>query len=185
MSNVSESLILLTKNERMSESLIFLSESLICSFLDKKTSDSLENQISEFPALAFLHDMDLLKHTTQFLRLLSSNFYFETIIRFTLSLAFQRRIPNCFIAKNLSRYDKNSTPLPSPSTTTFAHLWLIRRKNQFLSGAAWNNIYWSMLLYCIASLVLSSHFWIGEQNVEKHIEKGIFSKLLLNKKLST
>ena len=36
MSDVSESLILLTKNERMSESLIFLSESLICSFFDKK-----------------------------------------------------------------------------------------------------------------------------------------------------
>ena len=36
MSNVSESLILFTKNERMSESLIFLSESLICSFFDKK-----------------------------------------------------------------------------------------------------------------------------------------------------
>ena len=36
MSDVSELLILLTKNERMSESLIFLSESLICSFLDKK-----------------------------------------------------------------------------------------------------------------------------------------------------
>ena len=36
MSDVSESLILLTKNERMSESLIFLSKSLIHSFLDKK-----------------------------------------------------------------------------------------------------------------------------------------------------
>ena len=36
MSNVSESLILLTKNERMSESLIFLSESLTRSFFDKK-----------------------------------------------------------------------------------------------------------------------------------------------------
>ena len=36
MSDVSKSLILLTKNERMSESLIYLSESLICSFLDKK-----------------------------------------------------------------------------------------------------------------------------------------------------
>ena len=36
MSDVSESLISLTKNERMSESLIFLSESLICSFLGKK-----------------------------------------------------------------------------------------------------------------------------------------------------
>ena len=36
MSDVSESLISLTKNERMSESLIFLSESLIRSFLDKK-----------------------------------------------------------------------------------------------------------------------------------------------------
>ena len=35
MSHVSESLILLTKNEQMSESLIFLIESLIRSFLDK------------------------------------------------------------------------------------------------------------------------------------------------------
>ena len=35
VSDVSESLRSLTKNERMSESLIFLSESLICSFLDK------------------------------------------------------------------------------------------------------------------------------------------------------
>ena len=36
MSDVSESLISLTKNERMSEWLIFLSESLIRSFFDKK-----------------------------------------------------------------------------------------------------------------------------------------------------
>ena len=36
MSDVSESLRSLTKNERMSESLIFLSKSLIRSFLDKK-----------------------------------------------------------------------------------------------------------------------------------------------------
>ena len=36
MSDVSESLILLTKNEQMSESLMFLSESLIRSFFDKK-----------------------------------------------------------------------------------------------------------------------------------------------------
>ena len=38
MSDVSESLISLTKNEGMSKSLIFLSESLIRSFLDKKQS---------------------------------------------------------------------------------------------------------------------------------------------------
>ena len=42
MSDVSESLILLTKNEQMRESLIFLSESLICSFLDKKQAICLE-----------------------------------------------------------------------------------------------------------------------------------------------
>ena len=48
MSDMSESLLLLTKNERMSESLIFLSESLI---FGQKTSDSLGNQMSEFPAL--------------------------------------------------------------------------------------------------------------------------------------
>ena len=51
MSDVSESLITLTKNEQMSESLIFLSDSLIRSVLDKKKSDSLRNQMSEFPAL--------------------------------------------------------------------------------------------------------------------------------------
>ena len=45
---VSELLRSLTKNERMSESLIFLSESLI---FWQKTSDSLGNQMSEFPAL--------------------------------------------------------------------------------------------------------------------------------------
>ena len=48
---VSESLRSLTKNEQMSESLIFLSESLICSFLGKKTSDSLGKPMSEFLAL--------------------------------------------------------------------------------------------------------------------------------------
>ena len=48
VSHVSESLISLTKNERMSKSLIFLSESLI---IWQKTSVSLENQMSEFPAL--------------------------------------------------------------------------------------------------------------------------------------
>ena len=42
MSEMSESLILLTKNELMSESLIFLSESLIRSFLDKKWAIRLE-----------------------------------------------------------------------------------------------------------------------------------------------
>ena len=47
MSYVSELLILLTKNELMSESFIFLSESLI---FWQKTSDSLRNQLSEFPA---------------------------------------------------------------------------------------------------------------------------------------
>ena len=42
MSDVSESLISLTKNDRMSESLIFLSESLISSFFDKKQAIRLE-----------------------------------------------------------------------------------------------------------------------------------------------
>ena len=42
MSDVSESLISLTKNERMSESLFFLSEWLICSFFDKKRVIRLE-----------------------------------------------------------------------------------------------------------------------------------------------
>ena len=49
MSDVSESLISLTKNEQMSESLIFLSESLI---FGQKTSNSLGNQMSEFSALS-------------------------------------------------------------------------------------------------------------------------------------
>ena len=47
---VSELLSLITKNERMSESLVFLSESLIHSFFGQKTSDSLGKQMSEFPA---------------------------------------------------------------------------------------------------------------------------------------
>ena len=55
MSDVNESLISLTKNEWMSESLILLSESLIRSFFDKKSSDSLGNQMSEFPSLKFVH----------------------------------------------------------------------------------------------------------------------------------
>ena len=42
MNDVSESLILLTKIERMCESLIFLSKSLIRSFLDKKWAIRLE-----------------------------------------------------------------------------------------------------------------------------------------------
>ena len=41
---VSQSLRLLTKNEQMSESLIFLSELLIRSFLGKKGAIRLENQ---------------------------------------------------------------------------------------------------------------------------------------------
>ena len=48
---MSESLRSLTNNERMSELLIFLSESLICSFFRKKLSDSLRKPMSEFPAL--------------------------------------------------------------------------------------------------------------------------------------
>ena len=50
MSDVNKSPISLTKNERMSEWLIFLSKSPIGSFLEK-TSNSLGNQMSEFPAL--------------------------------------------------------------------------------------------------------------------------------------
>ena len=42
----------LTKNERMSKSLVLLSESRIRSFFRKKTSDSLRKPMSEFPALA-------------------------------------------------------------------------------------------------------------------------------------
>ena len=49
---MSELLRLLTKNEQMSESLVFLSESLIRSFLGQ-TSDLLRKQMSKFPALVF------------------------------------------------------------------------------------------------------------------------------------
>ena len=49
---MSKSLRSLTKNERMSESLIFLGKSLIRSFFLQKTSDLLGNQMSEFPALS-------------------------------------------------------------------------------------------------------------------------------------
>ena len=52
---MSESLIMLTKNERMSELLVFLSESLMRSFFSLKTSDSLGNPMSEFPTLMFGH----------------------------------------------------------------------------------------------------------------------------------
>ena len=48
MSDVSKSLISLNKNEQMSESLIFLNESLIRSFLDKKRVIRLEIQWANF-----------------------------------------------------------------------------------------------------------------------------------------
>ena len=48
---MNDSLRSLTKNERMSESLIVLSKSLIHSFFLKKTSDSLRKTTSEFPIL--------------------------------------------------------------------------------------------------------------------------------------
>ena len=44
VSNVSKLLKSLTKNERMSEWLVFLSESLICSFLGKKLAICSENR---------------------------------------------------------------------------------------------------------------------------------------------
>ena len=47
---MSDSLRSLTKNEQMSKSLVFLSESLIHSFFAKK-SDLLRKPMSEFPAL--------------------------------------------------------------------------------------------------------------------------------------
>ena len=47
---MSKSLSLLTKNERMSEPLVFLSESLIFS---QKTSNLLRKPMSEFPVLPF------------------------------------------------------------------------------------------------------------------------------------
>ena len=51
VSNVSESLRSLTKNEQMSKLLVFLSELLIRSFFRKKTSDSLRKPMSKLPAL--------------------------------------------------------------------------------------------------------------------------------------
>ena len=60
MSDVSELLRSLTKNERMSESLIFLSESLICSFLGKKrVIRPVRKPMSEFQALQFWNWMIL------------------------------------------------------------------------------------------------------------------------------
>ena len=52
---MSESFRWLTKNERMSESLIFFSKSLIRWFFRKKTSDPLRKPLSEFPALILDH----------------------------------------------------------------------------------------------------------------------------------
>ena len=53
---MSELLRSLTKNERMSESLVFLRELLIRSFLGKKTSDSLGKPMSEFPVLVWIRN---------------------------------------------------------------------------------------------------------------------------------
>ena len=51
MSDVSESLILLTKNEQMRESLIFFERIAHLLIFGQKTSDLLGNQMSKFPAL--------------------------------------------------------------------------------------------------------------------------------------
>ena len=48
VSNVSELLRSLTKNERMSESLVFLSKVLICSFFRKKRAICAENRSANF-----------------------------------------------------------------------------------------------------------------------------------------
>ena len=72
VSNVSESLRSLTKNERRSEWLIFLTKSLIRSFLD--TSDSLGKPMSEFPALDFCKDV-CKNAFISILKLLSSHSY--------------------------------------------------------------------------------------------------------------
>ena len=62
MSDVSEFLISLTKNERMSESLIFWANHSF--FLHKKTSNSLRNQMSEFPTLNCRSPNPNFQHTT-------------------------------------------------------------------------------------------------------------------------
>ena len=49
--------------------------------------------------MTFLHDLDLFKHSSQFLGLQMSNFNFETIVKFVFPLAFQHNIPNCSTAK--------------------------------------------------------------------------------------
>ena len=48
---------------------------------------------------AFLHDLDLFKHISRYLRPQMSDFYFIYIIRFVFPLAFQRRNSNCSTAK--------------------------------------------------------------------------------------
>ena len=58
MSDVSESLILLTKNERMSESLILLRESLIRSFLDKKQVIRLEIKWANSQPWQYVYSMN-------------------------------------------------------------------------------------------------------------------------------
>ena len=60
-----ESLRSLTKNEKMSELLIFLSENTHSLIFGQKTSDLLGNQLSEFPALSLtlLKDKDSRTHT--------------------------------------------------------------------------------------------------------------------------
>ena len=52
MSDVSESLRSLTKNERMSESLVFFEQIAYALIFSQKLSDSLRKPMSEFPALA-------------------------------------------------------------------------------------------------------------------------------------
>ena len=65
MSDMSELLIYLTKNERMSESLIFFERIAHSLILGQKTSDSLGNQMSEFPALVKRYDINILAMSGQ------------------------------------------------------------------------------------------------------------------------
>ena len=83
--------------------------------------------------------------------------------------------------KNSRRYGGNSAPLPS-ILPLHSYDSLGARTN-FCQGPRSRETTYIRACYCFASLhaasfknqVLVLTFWIGKQNAEKHIEKGIFS----------
>ena len=80
---VSESLRLLTKNEWMSESLVFFSKSLHCKFICKKTNDSLRKPMSTFPTLG---QIEILKKKADVESI-------EKLSYFILTLTFNKKVP--------------------------------------------------------------------------------------------